>query len=48
MDSEIDVLSIDELDDFTKAELKQMILRISSFLKKVSEVDSGDARAVGL
>ena len=39
MDSKIDVLSMDEFDDFTKSELKQMILRISSFLEKVAESD---------
>ena len=39
MDYKIDVLSIDELNDFTKSELKQMILRISLFLEKVSEAE---------
>ena len=39
MDSKIDVLRLDKFDDFTKSELKQMILRISSFLEKVVESD---------
>ena len=39
MEPKIDVLSMNELNDFTKSELKQMILRISSFLEKVAEGD---------
>ena len=39
MDSKIDVLSLDKFDDYTKSELKQMVLRISSFLEKVVESD---------
>ena len=31
----IDILSIGELDDSAKSELKQMVLRINSFLEKV-------------
>ena len=31
----IDVLSIGELDDLAKSEIKQMVLRINSFLEKV-------------
>ena len=37
MDSSIDVLSMEKLDDYTKSELKQMVLRVSSFLEKVAE-----------
>ena len=37
MDTIIDVLTMEKLDDYTKSELKQMVLRISSFLEKVAE-----------
>ena len=37
MDTLIDVLSLEKLDDYTKSELKQMVLRVSSFLEKVAE-----------
>ena len=39
MEPVIDVLSLNECDDFTKSELKQMVLRISSFLEKAAECD---------
>ena len=39
MEPVIDVLSLNECADFTKSELKQMVLRISSFLEKAAECD---------
>ena len=37
MDTTIDVLTMEKVDDYTKSELKQMVLRVSSFLEKVAE-----------
>ena len=37
MDINVDVLNLDIIDDFTKSELKQMVMRISSFLERVKE-----------
>ena len=37
MDIKIDILSLTKVDDFTKSELKKMVLRISSFLERVAE-----------
>ena len=37
MDIKIDILNLTKVDDFTKSELKKMVLRISSFLERVAE-----------
>ena len=37
MEIKVDILKIDAIDDFTRSELKQMVLRISSFLDRVAE-----------
>ena len=37
MEQKIDILKIDKMDDFTISELKQMVLRISSFMEKVAD-----------
>jgi hypothetical protein len=36
----IDVLSLPEVSEFTKSELKQMVNRINLFLEKVSNEDT--------
>ena len=35
MDIKIDILSLDKVDDYTKSELKRMVMRISSFMERV-------------
>ena len=37
MEQKIDILKIDKMDDFSISELKQMVLRISSFMEKVAD-----------
>ena len=37
MEPKINIMNIDKMDEFTKSELKQMVLRISSFLERVAE-----------
>ena len=37
IDISVDVLNLDAIDDFTRSELKQMVMRISSFLERVKE-----------
>ena len=35
MDIKIDILSLDKVDDYTKSELKRMVMRLSSFMERV-------------
>ena len=37
MEVKVDILKVDLVDDFTKSELKQMLLRISSFMERVAD-----------
>ena len=37
MDIKFDILGLDKVDEVTELELKKMVLRMSSFLEKVSE-----------
>ena len=37
IDISVDVLNLDTIDDFTRSELKQMVMRINSFLERVKE-----------
>ena len=39
MDVEIDILNMNKVDDFTRPELKQMVMRINSFLERVTGAD---------
>ena len=37
MEVKVDILKVDLVADFTQSELKQMLLRISSFMERVAE-----------
>ena len=40
INNDIDILSLDQIDEFTKLELKRMVIRINRFLERVTSEDA--------